>query len=209
MLELDLVFIVPALLGFLGSLGFGLGGTSTKSGQSADVQPLGGYTPEIRRLTSNLLTQDYFPLAREAANAPFGTFRGQDWRSLTPSGQFGLMPEAEAGVSGMIRQALSRVSGSEASRGFVSPENIPNVAGSSIQNILPQLLPMIQAYQQFRMMLPEQLYGSRLGFLEQPIQMATPLVGSQTSAAGKSSTFGWNLSGTAGTSPGPAPKSAT
>ena len=63
--------------------------------------------------------------------------------NLPQLGAQGLFPQQRAAAQELVRQSFSGVSGQAAGRGQLSPQNLPGVAGSAVQRVLPQLLPLI------------------------------------------------------------------
>lgn len=139
---------VAAAIGGSAALGAGMqaagiGGRSRQTGG-----PLEGI---VRTKTIDNL---YTKLARAggtrfAETAPFqpitptrltaeGFYPGQ-----TPLGPSGLYAGQEAGFAEAVRQAVGRLSGNFANRGFNTPRAIGAIAGSAAQNVLPQFAPLM------------------------------------------------------------------
>ena len=68
------------------------------------------------------------------AQSPFG------FPALTANGLF---PQQEEAFRNALMQAMGGASGDWASRGFLRPENINAIAGSAVQNVMPQWGPLI------------------------------------------------------------------
>ena len=183
--------LLEPLLNEQGILSLGFSKADSSSQQQSALQGTEYFLPAARTVGEGI--QHTAALGREAAESPFGYFRGTRWQDLTPSNKYGMMPETEGAVNNLVSQAFNQVSGRNAARGQVAPENLGATAGGAIQNILLTLLPMIQQFQQWRMMLPEQLYGQRIGFASEGARIGTPALGSYGTASSSSFGFGGSV----------------
>lgn len=178
----------------MGSIG---GGSS--SSDSRQAQESGGplFTPgsRLRYETSLPVAAAYtqgLPLAQSLA----GKTTSYALPELTSSGLYG---EQQNAFTEAIKQAMSRVSGNFAQRGFLRPENIQAVAGSAAQNVLPQFAPLIGQNIQARAQIPlmqQQLDANRLNFLMNYLGLGANLLGGQAQSFGQSGSqqAGGNLS---------------
>lgn len=139
--------------------------------------------------------EDFLPASLQAAADPGGLGYRSTADELLPVGRFGLAPDVDAAVGQGINQALSQMSGTYATRGFVSPESQGAIAGSAIQNTLPSLLPAIQQYRLQRAQLPTQLQQIALGYRQQPLSVVPGLLGGSSAYQSDQSGFGFNVAG--------------
>jgi hypothetical protein len=148
------------------------------------------YAEGVARVIPGLFRQGA-GLAQEAAEAQPFTFWGQPYSVWLPTNEYGLAPETTPAVEGLLRNTMSRVSGNLGSRGFVSPYSNRDVAASTVQNTLPQLLPLIQQYQIYRQQWPQEEYRRRLDPLALMLAQGPGLLGGQ--GQGASSSFGFGI----------------
>ena len=147
---------------------FGLGGNyGEQRGEQRSVTegPLSSSTGTIRGQTQNLLRDLLLGAAPGAAS-----LAGQPFQSVapTPLNELGLFAGQQQGFNEAVKQAVGRLSGNFAGRGFLRPEAIGAIAGSAVQNVLPQFAPLmgqqIMGQDQFRQQLalaPEQVRSQR------------------------------------------------
>ena len=167
------------------------GGYQESSSQS--LQESGGplFTPgsPVRYETSLPIAAAYtqgLPLAQSLA----GKTTPYALPELTSSGLYG---EQQNAFTEAIKQAMSRVGGNFAQRGFLRPENIQAVAGSAAQNVLPQFAPLIGQNIQQRANVPilqSQLDTARLAQLVNYLGLGANLLGGQAQGYSGSSSFG-------------------
>lgn len=151
---------------------------------------------------SGLLAADRAEFSPFAAQ--FTTDLGRQLQGLTTMpapesgfqlGRYGLASNFDQIAKQLGDDAFTRASASGAARGILSPEGFAGVAGSGIQNALPQLaqfaLPSLQnslfGPQQFR----QQNFAPSLAFAN----LFPGLLGNQFSGTGKQSSFGAGISG--------------
>ena len=81
-------------------------------------------------------------------------------KQMYAGGKYGLGETADQGVEALGRYQFGLSSGESATRGQLRPENQSAVIGSSIQNMLPFLIPQMQQTQQNQFMAPQTLMAS-------------------------------------------------
>lgn len=80
-------------------------------------------------------------------------------KQMLPGGKYGLGENSDAAVEQLGNYQFNKASADSSTRGQLSPNNMSNVIGSSIQNSLPFLIPQIQAFQTQQFMAPQGLYA--------------------------------------------------
>lgn len=108
-------------------------------------------------------------------------------RSMLPEGKYGVGQYADRAVEQMTDYALNKSSADYGSRGFVSPENRGAIAGSAMQNVMPQLIPYMQQAQMAQFMAPQNLIQSA----KTSADYWSRALGAQSDAS--SSSFGFNF----------------
>lgn len=106
----------------------------------------------------------------------------------------GLLKPQRAAFDEAVKQAFSRASGASALAGQLRPDNLSAVAGSAVQNVLPQFAPLIQEVSQYRQGLsqvPETVFQQRMQQYLASLNAAPGLLGSQGTGAG----LGYNALG--------------
>lgn len=173
------------------------GGYQTSNQQSDSYSGLRG-TNYFDGLARNLSQTGSFAsnLARKYAKSPFGFFQGKSVNDLVPTGRFGLPVEVEQALSGLGNDMFSKSSAGGALRGQLDQQNTSGVVGSSLSNIGQFLTPYVMDFKKYMTSLPDQLMNSRLGFLQNTLGAASPLLGSQSHYTGNS--WGFNAQGSAG-----------
>lgn len=78
-------------------------------------------------------------------------------KQMYDGGKYGLGNVADSGVEALGRYQFGQASGEAATRGQLNPDNFSAVVGSSIQNMLPFLIPQMQQTQQSQFMAPQSL----------------------------------------------------
>lgn len=189
---------------------FGLGGSYSKSNQqsgSTSVGPLG--SGQNFGDISNLLTDLFKGSAPGLSSLP-----GQSFMPIQPTAlnEFGLYKGQQDAFGEAVSQALGKLSGNFANRGFNTPRSINAIAGSAAQNVLPQFAPLmgqqIGAQDQFRHQLslaPEEVRLKRQQQLTEFFQALSQALGQTSTSFGNASSFsvGGNVGGG---SAGPTPK---
>ena len=112
-------------------------------------------------------------------------------RQMMPGGQYGLGENADSAVKAMGDYQFGRASGNSATRGQVNPDNMSAVIGSSMQNMLPFLIPQIQQFQQSQFNAPQSLMSTARSAGDYWNQA----LGSQGSASGSGFGFSANVAG--------------
>lgn len=174
-------------------LGFGGQGSSQEQQSKSGLRG-----PYADRLSADLYgaTKNTLGMAKQYANSPFGYFQGQHVSSLVPTNQFGLPVATTGALEAFGDQMFSKASAGGALRGNIQPESTSGVVGSALQGIGQFLIPYITEFQKYMTQLPESLMASRLGFLQNTIGSAAPLLGSESQYKGSS--FGFNVQGGVG-----------
>lgn len=119
---------------------------------------------------TNQINNQVFPALTSASTATY------DLPALTARG---LYPAQEEAARKAVADSLSQISGRFASRGYLQPENVSNVAGSAVQNVLPQLMPVISQNIQTAAKAPLDVVTARAGSVAQLLQSFPGLLGSQ------------------------------
>jgi hypothetical protein len=107
-------------------------------------------------------------------------------KQMLPGGKFGLGENADAGVKALGDYQFGQASGNSATRGQVNPENMSAVIGSSMQNMLPFLIPQLQQHQYAQFNAPMSLMQSA----KTSADYWSRALGSQADSS--SSSFGFN-----------------
>jgi hypothetical protein len=81
-------------------------------------------------------------------------------RQMLGSGKYGLGENADAGVEALGQYQFGQASKNGASRGQVNPENQSAIISSSMQNMLPFLIPQMQEHQYAQFQAPQSLMGN-------------------------------------------------
>lgn len=81
-------------------------------------------------------------------------------KQMMPGGKYGLGENADQGVEALGDYQFGKASGNSATRGQVNPENMSAVIGSSMQNMLPFLIPQLQQQQYAQFAAPQSLMQS-------------------------------------------------
>lgn len=81
-------------------------------------------------------------------------------KEMMGSGKYGLGENADQGVEALGDYQFGQASGNSATRGQVNPENMSAVIGSSMQNMLPFLIPQMQQHQYAQFAAPQSLLQS-------------------------------------------------
>ena len=110
-------------------------------------------------------------------------------RQAMPSGHYGLGENVDQGVEALGNYQFGQASKDSATRGQVNPENMSGVIGSSIQNMLPFLIPQMQQHQYQQFMAPQ----SMAHLANQSADYWNRALGAKGSS--KSDAFGFNVQG--------------
>jgi len=170
--------------------------------RSLSEGPLSSVTGTIRGQTQNLLRDLIFGAAPQAGALP-----GQAFQSVTPTAlnAMGLYAGQQEGFNEAVKQAVGRLSGSFANRGFLRPEAVGAIAGSAAQNVLPQFAPLIgqqvagqDIFRQQLALAPEQVRSQRQTELLNFLSALTQALGQQASSYGTSKSFGVAAAGGGG-----------
>lgn len=94
----------------------------------------------------------------ELASSPGATMNMG--RQMLGSGKYGLGENADAGVEALGNYQFGQQSKNLSLRGQNTPENMSSVVGSSIQNMLPFLIPQMQQHQYAQFQAPQSLLSS-------------------------------------------------
>lgn len=113
-------------------------------------------------------------------------------RNMLPEGKYGVGQYADRASEQMMDYALDNSSADYGSRGFVSPENRTAIAGSAMQNVLPQLIPQMQQMQMAQFMAPQNLMQAA----KTSADYWNRALGAQSDAS--SSSFGFQVAGGGG-----------
>ena len=108
-------------------------------------------------------------------------------RSMLPEGRYGVGLYADKGVESLFDYAFAGKSGEAASRGMLAPENRSAIVGSTMQNIMPQLIPFMQQAQMAQFMAPQNLIQAA----KTSADYWNRALGAQSDAS--SSNFGFNF----------------
>src|SRR5689334_376803 len=173
------------------SLGGGYQESSQKSDSSSGLQS----TPYFDALAKGTgrLAGTTMNLATQYAKSPFGYFQGQNVNQLVPTDKSGLPVEVGQALSGLGQDMFSKASAGGALRGQVDQQNTPGIVGSALGNIGQFLTPYIMDFKKYMTSLPDQLMNSRLGYLQNTLGAAAPLLGSKSAYTGNS--MGFNVYG--------------
>ena len=79
-------------------------------------------------------------------------------QQANPSGRYGLGSNVDKGVEALGDYQFGKQSGNLAMRGQTSPENMSSVIGSSVQNMLPFLIPQMQNQRDSQLNAPLSLF---------------------------------------------------
>ena len=182
------------------ALGFGY--QKSSSNQEAQSEgPLGRGTPAelTRRSFVNLLTDAGLGASRQGEyggglfNQLFQRTQAAPTYAAPTLTASGLLPEQQNAFSEAVNQAMSRVSGNFANRGFLRPENIQAIAGSAAQNVAPGFAPMIAqnvAQRTQEPLIREDITRNRFNDLLQALGIVPSALGGTSASIGKSSSFG-------------------
>lgn len=178
----------------MGSGMFGYQQSNQKSDSSSGLQSTPYFDPLAKQTG---LTAGYAnTLARQYASSPFGYFQGKSVNELVPTDKSGLPVEVGNALSGIGQDLFSKASAGGALRGQVDQQNTPGIVGSALGNLGQFLTPYILDFKKYMTSLPDQLMNSRLGYLQNTLGAAGPLLGSKSAYTGSS--FGIQASGGAG-----------
>jgi len=106
---------------------------------------------------------------------------------MMPGGKYGLGENSDMGVEALGDYQFGKASGNSATRGQVNPENMSAVIGSSMQNMLPFLIPQLQQHQYAQFAAPMSLMQSA----KTSADYWSRALGSQSDQS--SSSFGFNM----------------
>lgn len=161
-------------------MGFFSGGSTTSTSDSySGLRGTKQFKPLINQIGSGFQTGMDFAKGRLADTNPFG---------LGANGLTGAQMDA---FNTLGKNLFSGVSSNYASRGFLSPENISGVVGSSLTQAAPQLLQQVFQNQ----VANESAMTDRFGALKSLLDTGTGLAGNETHST--SVTKGPNLLGQA------------
>lgn len=182
-----------------GSLGYSEQSSEQKSKAQAGLR--GEYAEQLSPTVYNLAT-DASNLAGQYVRNPFGYFQGYNANQLLGTDNpTGLPGEFGQYLNQAANQMFSNASAGGAIRGQVTPENTAGVVGSAITNLGASVLPYVTDLAKYKSTLPESLMGSRLGYLQNTLGAIAPILGSQSTYAGSSSGYGFNMGGGVGGTP--------
>lgn len=153
------------------------GESSGRSASSGSSFGFSGLQPTDSASLSSAVTGDLTGTVLPSLRAAAGTT--YDLPALTARG---LYPAQETAARQLTEDALSKISGRLAGQGFVSPENVSNVAGSAVQNVLPQLMPVISENVRAAARAPLEVAAARTGAISPLLQNLAGLLGSQQQA---------------------------
>jgi hypothetical protein len=108
-------------------------------------------------------------------------------RQMLPGGKYGLGENADAGVEAFGDYQFGQASSNSATRGQLNPENMSAVIGSSIQNMLPFLIPQLQQTQYAQFAAPQSLMQSA----KTSADYWSRALGAQSDASSSSFNFGF------------------
>lgn len=111
-------------------------------------------------------------------------------RQMMPNGRYGLGENADSAVESLGNLQFGKASANSATRGQVNPENMSAVIGSSMQNMLPYLIPQIQQHQYAQFHAPQDLMQTA----RQSADYWNQALGSQSNAQSNSFGFGASMS---------------
>lgn len=131
----------------------------------------------VSKSLADQITNQVFPALTSAANAQY---------NLPTLDSQGLYPAQEAAAQKATADALTAVSGRLAGNGQLQPDNINNVAGQAVQNVLPQLMPTISQNVQTAASAPINLAQARAASIAQLLSAFPGLLGSQNSQTSQS-----------------------
>ena len=126
-------------------------------------------------------------LVNQVSQSPVGMLNYG--RQALPSGHYGLGENVDQGVEALGNYQFGQASKDSATRGQTSPENMSGVIGSSIQNMLPFLIPQLQQHQYQQFTAPQ----SMLNLATQSADYWNRALGSQGKSA--SDAFGFSAQG--------------
>lgn len=182
-----------SLFSGLGSPGAGgKGGFFDPSYQQQTQSSNSGLLPADRALISARSPgqlQQLWDQGQSAYGAPAGL------PELTANGLYA--PQENAFASA-IQQANSQFSGTAAGRGQLSPMNIGSIAGSAVQNVLPQFAPLIGQNVTNALNMPEQIRQQRFAQLLALTGQYSGFLGntSQGQSTGTGAGLGYSLANT-------------
>ena len=145
----------------------------TSSGQSFGFS---GLRPTDSATVSSALTgqiTNALPAINQAANAQI---------NLPTLTERGLYVAQENAANQAVRDAVAQMSSNAATRGQLQPENVSAVAGSAVQNILPQLMPVISQNIQAAARAPLDTALARAQGTAQLLQAFPGLLGQQSTS---------------------------
>lgn len=125
-------------------------------------------------------------------------------KKMMPGGKYGLGENADQGVEALGDYQFGKASGNSATRGQVNPENMSAVIGSSMQNMLPFLIPQLQQQQYQQFQAPQSLMQTA----KTSADYWNRALGAQSDASSSSFGFGMNAQ-VGGSLPGLAPPSGS
>ena len=147
-------------------------GQSTSQGRSFGFA---GLSPTDSAALSSALygqiTNNALPAISSAANAQI---------NLPTLTERGLYPAQEAAARQAVQDSIAQMSSTASTRGQLAPENVSAVAGSAVQNVLPQLMPVISSNIQAAGRAPLDTALARAQGTAQLLQAFPGLLGSQT-----------------------------
>lgn len=162
--------------------GFGYNQSKSNSESESGLRGTSGFGNAVNQATnqgnqmSNFVNQMF---QSPGAMLNFG-------QQANPDGQYGLGSNVDKGVEALGNYQFGQQSKNLAMRGQQSPENISSVIGSSIQNMLPFLIPQMQQQRQSQLNAPLSLFE----MAKQSSDYWGRQLGSKSNAS--SSSFGFN-----------------
>lgn len=203
--DINISDLLPYLPLAFGIPGLGLGGGYQKSqSDSSEVAESGlnaGNRQNLAQMFFRAVQPGYQGMKPEEQ---FGNILERRVTGPQPTlpglSKFGLYQPQQAawdqGFGQAVTQALSRLSGNFANRGFLNPENINAIAGSAAQNVAPQFAAMAipTAGQNIvsGVTIPEDIFANRASTLRDFQALLAQLItgGSTSAGTGHSTSFG-------------------
>lgn len=140
------------------------------------------------------LAPDEFSYARKRARQAEADPGGLQYQGvvnqLLPIGKYGLPTGATEGVYQLGRDLFTQASGSRASRGFRSPENLEAVLGDAVRMASGTLIPQSTQVALQRAQMAPALRQAAFGYASNPMQMINSLLSGSAQSASESFGFG-------------------
>lgn len=165
--------------------------------KSQSYGPLGSVSGTIRGTGQNVLADLLYGKGRTGEGGVSDLLLR---RTQAPTGYTtptltatGLLPEQQNAFTEAVNQAMSRVSGNFANRGFLRPENIQAIAGSAAQNVAPGFANIIAQNVAQRTQAPlvqEDIMRNRFMDLLQSLGVNIQALGGESSSYGSSKSMG-------------------